>query len=45
MPNRKSWGIAGMVERARSFGGDIRIADTSHGTLLVLRLPLENRNG
>lgn len=44
MPNRKSWGIAGMVERARYFGGDIRIADTSHGTLVVLRLPLENRN-
>ena len=42
--NRKSWGIAGMVERARYFGGDIRIADTSHGTLLVLRLPLENLN-
>ena len=41
MPNRKSWGIAGMVERARYFGGDIRIADTSHGTLLVLHLPLE----
>jgi signal transduction histidine kinase len=44
MLNRKSWGIAGMAERARSFGGDIRITDTSHGTLLVLRLPLENPN-
>lgn len=44
MPNRKSWGIAGMVERARYFGGDIRIADTSHGTLVVLRLPLETQN-
>jgi PAS domain S-box-containing protein len=45
LPNRKSWGIAGMVERARYFGGDIRITDTSHGTLVVLRLPLENLNG
>lgn len=45
IPNRKSWGIAGMVERARYFGGDIRIADTSHGTLVVLRLPLENPDG
>lgn len=42
--NRKSWGIAGMVERARYFGGDIRIADTSHGTLVALRLPLDNLN-
>lgn len=39
---RKSWGIAGMVERARYFGGEIRITDTSHGTLMVLRMPLEN---
>lgn len=38
---RKSWGIAGMVERARYFGGDIRITDTSHGTRVVLRMPLE----
>lgn len=45
IPNRKSWGIAGMIERARYFGGDIRIADTSHGTLVVLRLPLENPDG
>jgi hemerythrin-like metal-binding protein len=41
-PNRKSWGIVGMAERARHFGGDIAIVDTSHGTLVVLRLPLEN---
>lgn len=45
IPNRKSWGIAGMAERARYFGGDIRITDTSHGTLVVLRLPLENLDG
>ena len=45
MPSRKSWGIAGMVERARYFGGSIRIADTSHGTLVVLRLPLEKLHG
>jgi len=44
IPNRKSWGIKGMAERARYFGGDIRIADTSHGTLMVLRLPLENED-
>lgn len=44
IPNRKCWGIAGMVERARYFGGDIRIADTSHGTLVVLRLPLETQD-
>ncbi|WP_092434932.1 sensor histidine kinase [Collimonas sp. OK607] len=45
LPNRQSWGIAGMAERARYFGGDIRISDTSHGTLVVLRLPLENPKG
>lgn len=45
IPNRKSWGIAGMAERARYIGGNIRISDTSHGTLVVLRLPLEKQDG
>lgn len=39
---RKSWGIAGMVERARYFGGDVRITDTSHGTRVALCMPLES---
>lgn len=43
--DRKSWGIAGMVERARSVGGNIRIANTSHGTLVTLRMPLEKKYG
>lgn len=38
---RQAWGITGMIERARFLGGTITISDTSHGTLLSLRLPLE----
>lgn len=34
-----SWGIAGMVERARYFSGDIAVSNTSHGTRVTLRLP------
>ncbi len=38
-----SWGIAGMVERARFLGGNIRIIDIGHGTLVTLQLPLEKK--
>jgi len=41
--NRDSWGLLGMYERSRHFGGDLRISGTpGQGTLVVLRLPLEN---
>ncbi len=43
--NRESWGIVGMDERARYFGGELKLTCTAgQGTLLVLRLPLENLN-
>ncbi|WP_436502698.1 PAS domain-containing sensor histidine kinase [Janthinobacterium sp. LB2P49] len=35
-----SWGLAGMRERARHFGGGIRFMAVAHGTLLVLQLPI-----
>ena len=35
-----SWGLAGMRERARHFGGDIRFMAVAHGTLLVVQLPV-----
>ena len=35
-----SWGLAGMRERARHFGGEIRFMAVAHGTLLVLQLPI-----
>lgn len=35
-----SWGLAGMRERARYFGGDIRFVAIERGTLLVVQLPL-----
>ncbi|MDF3036196.1 MAG: domain S-box protein, partial [Paucimonas sp.] len=39
--NRESWGILGMYERARYFGGELRIAGTpGKGTEVALRLPL-----
>lgn len=38
--NRDSWGILGMVERTRHFGGELRITGTpGRGTMVVLRLP------
>lgn len=41
--NRDSWGLLGMYERSRHFGGDLRITGTpGQGTLVVLRLPLED---
>lgn len=36
-----SWGLTGMAERARHFGGDIRFIPLEHGTLVMLRLPLQ----
>ncbi|HXA47396.1 MAG TPA: ATP-binding protein, partial [Burkholderiaceae bacterium] len=39
--NRESWGITGMGERARYFGGEVIIdGDTGNGTCVKLRLPL-----
>lgn len=43
--NRDSWGLLGMYERSRHFGGDLRITGTpGQGTQVVLRLPVENFN-
>jgi signal transduction histidine kinase len=39
-----SWGIAGMVERARFFGGDLGISNISPGTLVTVRLPLKKND-
>lgn len=42
---RKSWGIVGMHERARYFGGELRVACAPDGgTTVRLRLPMEDRN-
>ncbi len=38
----KSWGIAGMGERARYLGGSIDIAESACGTLVTVLLPLES---
>ena len=43
--NPNSWGIVGMIERVRFFGGSITISNTSHGTLVVLQLPLGQTHG
>jgi two-component system sensor histidine kinase UhpB len=44
--NRESWGILGMYERARYFGGELQITGTAdHGTEVALRLPMEERYG
>jgi len=40
----KSWGIAGMNERIRNFGGAITISDIKHGTLVSVSIPLEKPN-
>ncbi|MDQ1812344.1 response regulator [Massilia sp. CCM 9210] len=43
--NKESWGIRGMLERARHFGGELGIAGSSEeGTTLSLELPLERTN-
>jgi len=42
--NRDSWGILGMMERARNFGGQLTITGTEQqGTAVSLRLPLETQ--
>jgi two-component system sensor histidine kinase UhpB len=41
--NRESWGILGMYERVRHFGGELRITGTpGQGTSVFLQLPLEH---
>jgi PAS domain S-box-containing protein len=43
--NRESWGILGMYERTRHFGGELKISGTpGQGTAVVLDLPLEKNN-
>jgi two-component system sensor histidine kinase UhpB len=43
--NRESWGIVGMHERVRFFGGELTITGKAgHGTSVVLRLPMEKTN-
>ncbi len=45
MVNGKSWGIVGMRERAKYFGGDLNIAGApGHGTTVILRMPLEKKH-
>jgi two-component system sensor histidine kinase UhpB len=45
-PARQSWGILGMRERARHFGGELTITgEAGAGTTVVLHLPLEDRTG
>lgn len=40
--NRESWGILGMIERTRHFGGELKITGKpDQGTLLVLQMPVE----
>jgi two-component system sensor histidine kinase UhpB len=44
--NNESWGIQGMHERSRHFGGELRIVGVpGQGTTLQLRLPLEKVDG
>ncbi|SFU99101.1 response regulator [Pseudoduganella namucuonensis] len=41
--SRESWGILGMHERSRSFGGELKMSGApGRGTVLALRLPLAN---
>jgi two-component system, NarL family, sensor histidine kinase UhpB len=45
-PDRQSWGILGMHERARHFGGQLTVTGQAGiGTAVVLRLPVENTSG
>lgn len=40
-----SWGVVGMRERARYFGGELKISGFhSQGTLVILHMPLEGTN-
>ncbi|MGH8831523.1 MAG: sensor histidine kinase, partial [Polaromonas sp.] len=40
--DRESWGISGMYERVRYFGGELKISGLpGQGTTVLLRLPLE----
>jgi two-component system sensor kinase FixL len=40
--NRESWGILGMYERTRHFGGELKITGTpGSGTVVALKLPLD----
>lgn len=44
--DRESWGLVGMHERVRYFGGELQINGTpGRGTIVILRLPLEERDG
>lgn len=44
--DRHSWGIQGMQERTRHFGGQLTVSSVvGQGTRVTLRLPLENGNG
>lgn len=45
LANPNSWGIVGMIERVRFFGGSITISNTLQGTLVVLQLPLGQLHG
>ena len=46
MLKRDSWGIAGMYERARYFGGAVSITgQKGGGTLVTVRMPMENASG
>jgi two-component system sensor histidine kinase UhpB len=41
----ESWGILGMHERTRHFGGELKINGVAgSGTSIVLRMPLEDAN-
>lgn len=43
---RDSWGIAGMYERVRYFGGTLAIdGQAGQGTTVTVRLPLEHQHG
>lgn len=43
--NRHSWGIQGMQERTRHFGGQLTVSSIAgKGTRVALRLPLETRD-
>jgi two-component system sensor histidine kinase UhpB len=44
-PHDASWGIVGMHERARYFGGELTIAGhAGRGSLVTLRLPMESNH-
>jgi two-component system sensor histidine kinase UhpB len=41
--NGESWGVLGMIERARHFGGELTVSGAAgHGTTLFLQLPWGN---